>query len=564
MTDPTDLDEEKKKLNFDQRDREKWLIGMIRVNLLKRLESSVDSFALTMERIIAKMDELDDLIERWEATGEERHQFGIGFEDDEDDEFTLGQGSASYRLGSLDVRRLQRDLRRDRDNFQAIREQARAVTVERDAKLRELRRVLAEKVREAPKDKTGRPNHKALVFTTFSDTAIYLYENLEEWAGEVGVNMALVAGSAGNRTTVGSTRFEEILTRFSPRSQLGSVSEETDGKLAEVKDAIDIVIATDCLSEGQNLQDCDLVVNYDIHWNPVRLMQRLGRIDRIGSTNHRVRMVNFWPTTDLDRYLDLKNRVEARMMLADAAGTGADDPLALGEDEGGVGKARNSAEEELKFRDRQLKRLREETLDMEEVEDGVSLSDFTLDDFLADLANYLQRHKRALEDAPFGIIAVAPPWADQDGVRERPKELQPGTIFCLKQRRSSNEPTPNRLQPYFLVYVRDNGTVRYSFPHSKEILALFGAVARGRDRVLRNLVDAFDTETDHGRRMTKYDGMVKAALRSIVRPFRKRMLKGLTRRRGARLSKRSEQPRSSEDFRLVTWLVIRGQTDGNW
>ena len=561
VTDPTDLDEEKKKLNFDQRDREKWLIGMIRVNLLKRLESSVDSFALTMERIIAKMGELDDLIERWEATGEERHQFGIGFEDDEDDEFTLGQGSASYRLKSLDVRRLQRDLRRDRDSFRLILEQARTVTPDRDAKLKELRRVLADKVREAPKDKTGRPNHKALVFTTFSDTAIYLYENLEEWAREAGVNMALVAGSAGNRTTVGSTRFEEILARFSPRSQLGSVIEETNGKPAEASDEIDIVIATDCLSEGQNLQDCDLVVNYDIHWNPVRLMQRLGRIDRIGSTNHQVRMVNFWPTTDLDRYLDLKNRVEARMMLADAAGTGADDPLALGEDEGGVGKARKSAGEELKFRDRQLKRLREETLDMEEVDDGVSLSDFTLDDFLADLANYLQRHKRALEDAPFGIIAVVPPWADQDGVRERAKELQPGTIFCLKQRRSPHEPTPNRLQPYFLVYVRDNGTVRYSFLHAKESLALFGAVARGRDRVLTNLVDAFDSETDHGQRMTKYDRMVKEALKSIVRPFRKKMLTGLTQKRGAKISRQPEQPRSSEDFELVTWLVIREERD---
>ena len=562
VTDPTDLDKERKKLNFDQRDREKWLIGMIRVNLLKRLESSVDSFALTMERIIEKMDELGALIERWDATGEARHQFGIGFRDEEDEEFTLGQGSASYRLESLDVPRLQRDLRKDRDNFRAILEQARAVNPERDAKLRALRRVLAEKVHEAPKDKEERPNRKALVFTTFSDTAKYLYENLEDWAREAGVNMALVAGSAGNKAMVGSTRFEDILARFSPRSQLGSDSEPAEGKPAPVEDEIDIVIATDCLSEGQNLQDCDLVVNYDIHWNPVRLMQRLGRIDRIGSTNHQVRMVNFWPTKDLDRYLDLKNRVEARMMLADAAGTGTDDPLALEEDEDGVDNALKSAEEELKFRDRQLKKLREETLDIEDVDDGVSLSDFTLDDFLADLANYLQRHKRALEEAPSGIFAVAPPWAENDGVRERPKELQPGVIFCLEQRRSPKERTPNRLQPYFLVYVRDDGTVRYTFQNAKEILGLFGAVARGRDKELRYLVDAFDSETDRGQRMAKYDKMVKATLGSIVRPFRKKMLTGLTQSRGAKISKRSEQPRSGADFELVTWLVIREEVDG--
>jgi len=551
VTDPTDLDEEKRKLNFDQRDREKWLIGMIRVNLLKRLESSVDSFALTMERVIGKMDELDGLIERWEETGEGRHQFGMDIADEEDDEFTLGQGNASYGLEQLDISRLRRDLRADRESFRAILRQARMVTPERDAKLRELRRVLAEKVHEAPRDSEGRPNRKALVFTTFSDTAKYLYENLEAWAHDAGVGMALVAGSAGNRTTAGSTRFEEILARFSPRSQGGTGSSQTDGE-------IDIVIATDCLSEGQNLQDCDLVINYDIHWNPVRLMQRMGRIDRIGSASHQVRMVNFWPTNDLDRYLDLKNRVEARMMLADAAGTGTDDPLAL---EAGVDSAREAAQAELKFRDRQLRKLREETLDIEEVDNGVSLADFTLDDFLADLANYMQRHAKELAEAPFGILAVAPPWSERGGVRERRPELQPGVIFCLRQRSNPREPTPNRLQPYFLTYVREDGTVRYGFQNAKETLGLFGTVARGRDRVLRNLVDAFDTETAHGKGMARYDAMAEAAVSSIVGAFGSRTLGGLTQRRGATVPRRSEQPRGSEDFELVTWLVIREGAD---
>ncbi len=557
-TDTTDLDEEKRKLNFDQRDRERWLIGMIRVNLLKRLESSVDSFALTMERIIGKMDDLLALIQRWEATGEGRHQFGLDVvEDDEDEDFTLGQGAASYPLRELSVERLRSDLGKDRDNFQRILSQARTVTSERDAKLKELRRVLAAKVHEAPTDTAGRPNRKALVFTTFSDTAAYLYENLEAWARETNVNMALVAGSKGNRAMVGSNRFEDILARFSPQSQLRSEVEQADVTLAETDDAIDIVIATDCLSEGQNLQDCDLVINYDIHWNPVRLMQCMGRIDRIGSTNRQVRMINFWPTKNLDRYLDLKNRVEARMILADAAGTGADDPLALDAAGDAVDKAEESAKQELKFRDQQLLKLREETLDLEEVDEGVSLTDFTLDDFLADLYNYLQRNRKALEEAPFGIVAVAPPWWENDRTRERPRELRPGVVFCLKQRRSPEERTPNRLQPYFLTYVRDDGTVRYGFASAKEILALFGAVARDRDKPIRSLVDAFDAETQHGERMATYDRMVAAALRSIVRPYRRKMLTGLTRRRGAKIARRAEQPRSGEDFELVTWLVIR-------
>ena len=562
LTDPKELDRKKKKLNFDQRDRERWLIGMIRVNLLKRLESSVDSFVLTMGRMIEKMDNLLALIKRWEATGEGRQEFNLDVEEDnEDEDFTVGQGSASYRLASLNLSKFRRDLRKDRESFAQIRQQARQVSAERDAKLKELKRTLAEKLKEAPKDKEGRPNRKALVFTTFSDTAKYLYNNLESWARETGANMALVAGSAGNKAMRGSTDFNEIVARFSPRSHFKMLRDETAPDKADKQlgssEEIDILIATDCLSEGQNLQDCDLVINYDIHWNPVRLMQRLGRIDRIGSVNHQVRMVNFWPTKDLDRYLDLKNRVEARMILADAAGTGADDPLALDAAADGVGMARGSAQQELQFRDQQLLKLRVETLDLEDVDDGVSLSDFTLDDFLADLANYLHRHKTALEEAPLGIFSVAPPSLGGDWMQERPKELQAGVVFCLKQRRDTNERTPNRLHPYFLVYVRDDATVRYSFSHAKEVLALFGAVARGRDRILRDLVDAFERETDHGHRMAKYERTVKAAIRSIVSSFRRKILAGLTQSRSATITNWTDQPKSSKDFELVTWLVIR-------
>ena len=532
LKDKSGLDAEKAKYRFDQRDREHWLIGMIRVNLLKRLESSVHSFTLTMGRILEKMNDLDRRIEAWRKSRVEQEIESLPDHDEEDEEFTLGKGRR-YRLDELDTDAWQRDLREDRRIFEKLHRLAERVTVERDEKLAALKRTLQRKVETAPADKDGRPNRKALVFTTFADTARYLYENLEPWVRErLGVHIALVTGGDGNRSTLGRSGFIETLERFAPRAQQ---RKEQGGE-------IDILIATDCLSEGQNLQDCDLVVNYDIHWNPVRLMQRFGRIDRIGSRNREVAMVNFWPTENLDRYLDLKNRVEARMALADAAATGLDDPLT---DEQPV-------QAELRFRDEQLKRLREEILDIEETGDGVSLSDFTLDDFIADLLNYLQQNRAALEAAPLGIRAIV-----ASEPRSAPSgPLGPGTIFCLRQNNVPGERSPNPLQPYFLAYVRGDGTVRYTFRHAKQVLSLFRMLAAGRQEALLPLVDAFDHETNNGQSLEKYEGLLAAALRSIAGAFRKADLQRLAQGRGARLTKASEQPNKAGDFDLVTWLVI--------
>ena len=540
LKDKSKLDAEKEKFNFDQRDREHWLVGMMRVNLLKRLESSVHSFTLTMGRILEKMDELDRRIERWLSDPTKQQVTLLADEDEEDDEFTFGKGRR-YRLGGLSLNAWQEDLRRDRQMFVEIHHQARQVGVERDAKLAKLREILEKKVKEAPANKDGHPNRKVLVFTTFADTAGYLYENLEDWVrSTLGVHIGLVTGSDGNRSTLGPKKFAEILARFAPRAQ------EASTELGE----IDILIATDCLSEGQNLQDCDLVVNYDIHWNPVRLMQRFGRIDRIGSRNHRVAMANFWPTEDLDRYLDLKNRVESRMALVDAAATGQDDLLAADS----VEALEQSAQYELGFRDRQLRRIREESLDLEEVDDGVSMSDFTLDDFLAELIEYLQSRRAELEAAPFGICAIVPP--EPSTAAADSTKIHPGVIFCLKQRTAGAGRTPNRLHPYFLVYVRDDGTVRYSFPQAKQILSMFRASVSGRPEPLVDLVNAFDRDTGQGREMTRYEKPLAAALRDIRGRFARAELSSLTRSRGAVLSKRSERPRDALDFELVTWLAI--------
>ena len=545
VKDTSDLDAEKERLRFDQRDRERWLIGMMRVNLLKRLESAVHSFALTMGRILDKMDDLDRRIEAWREQGAAGEIEVRPDMDDEDEEFAVGRGRR-YGFDELDIDRWREDLRQDRRVFDELRRRADRVTVERDVKLAELKRALRRKVETAPADRDGRANRKALVFTTFADTARYIYDHLADWARQdLGAHVALVTGGDGNRSSTGETGFLDILARFAPRAQ------QADGDSEE----IDILIATDCLSEGQNLQDCDLVVNYDIHWNPVRLMQRFGRIDRLGSRNRQVAMTNFWPTADLDRYLDVKNRVEARMALADAAATGVDDPL--NRDAPTENRAGEAVQGELAFRDRQLTRMREEILDLEEAEDGVTLNDLTLDDFVADLLRYVQQHRAALEAAPLGIQAVVDNGprdaAASDGFSE---PVRPGAIFCLKQNGDPAARTPNRLWPYFLVHVRGDGSVRYTFRQARQCLALFRALASGRPEAAAALEDAFDRETEHGRRMERYDGLLAAALRSISGTFRNAELGDLARKRGATLIEKPARPDPSAGFTLVTWLVI--------
>ena len=541
VLDTSELDAEKQKFRFDQRDRERWLIGMMRVNLLKRLESSVHSFALTTGRILNKMEEIERRINAWQLRGEHVDMDFRPDEDVDDEEFTLGKGRR-YHLEELDLQRWGADLRDDRIIFEDIHRRAKRVTVQRDAKLAALKEILRRKVEESPKDKDGRPNRKALIFTSFTDTARYLYDHIAKWAQtELGVHVALVTGGDANSSTANASKFVEILGSFAPRAQ----------EQSEQETQIDFLIATDCLSEGQNLQDCDLVVNYDIHWNPVRLMQRFGRIDRLGSRNCEVRMTNFWPTENLDRYLDLKNRVEARMALADATATGSDDVLSE--------ESQQALQGELRFRDEQLQRLRDEILDAEATDEGVNLTDFTLDDFLADLLQYIQKNRAQLEAAPLGIYAICPRQAPDTSSDNQAVKHRPGAIFCLKRKTDKDQHlpnVPNRLWPYFLVYVHENGTVRYTFQQAKQCLALFRDLAADRTRAVMALEDAFDWETDDGRCMEKYEAPLLSAVSNIATSFGKAELRALTRHRSAKLTTRSIRPVAAGDFELITWLVI--------
>jgi len=533
-------------LNFTQEQREYFLIGMMKVNFLKRLESSVHSFAITMKRTVDKIRSLEDRIERFEQLRNENQTLDFGSmsaeeADDEELRDALELGKTSYKMAHLDVRRWRRDLQRDRVQLDYLASEAQEVTVERDAKLKALRDLIEAKVTKPTTNTRGGLNRKILVFTAFSDTAEYLYASLHEWATKtLGIHIALVSGGpAGCKTSFGRSQYNTILANFSPisknRDKMPSMPQEEE---------IDLLLATDCISEGQNLQDCDYLVNYDIHWNPVRIIQRYGRIDRIGSINPSIQLVNFWPTHDLNKYINLKNRVEARMALVDIAATQEDNIL-------NVEELHDLIQDDLKYRDKQLIRLKDEILDLEDFNETVALSEFTLDDFRIELAKYIEQNRELLEDAPLGLYAVVP-------TNPNYQQMAPGVIYCLRQKgdTSGNE-SVNPLQPYFLVYVWDDGTIRYTFAQPKQILEIFRLLCANRNAALGAICDAFDHETKNGSDMSRYSELLQKAVASVETTFRRRAVTNLLSSRSGLLTDSSKQVSNSTDFDLITWLVIR-------
>ena len=532
--------------NFKQSDRERSLIGMIKVNFLKRLESSVNSFAITMQRTIDKISELQKRLESFKNWQDENAAIDFNYlefeaEEDEDLRAAWEVGKLKVKMLHLDVETWLKDLKNDKEQLEKIYNSAQSISVERDAKLAELKALIAEKVKYPTTNKHGKPNRKVLVFTAFADTAVYLYEGLREWATlELKINLALVTGgSAANKTTFGKNEFNHVLTNFSPfakkRAQIPSMRQ--DGE-------IDLLIATDCISEGQNLQDCDYLINYDIHWNPVRIIQRFGRCDRIGSPNHTVQLINFWPTEDLDQYINLKNRVEARMALADMAGTFEDNLLEVKE-------IQEVIESDLKYRDKQLLRLKDEVLDLEDFTESVALTEFTLDDFRMELAKYIESNRKLLQDAPLGLYAVVPTNSEYP-------IIAPGVIFCLKQKGDClDNKTVNPLQPYFLVYVRENKEVRLTFAQPKQILEIYQLLCAGCSVPYEELCNLFDRQTNNGFDMSLYNDLLKRAVDSIAGIYNKRLIGHLLSSRSAVLVEQAHQVKATTDFELITWLVIK-------
>lgn len=547
---------------FTQADREKFLIGMMKVNFLKRLESSVKSFEITMERTIAKIEGLEKKIQTFGAgasgileSDEVEPDLGDPGEDEELEDAQRVGGKFKYRLEHLELdhgKNWLKDLKKDKDQLRILLNAAQNVTPETDAKLKELKRLIAAKIAKPTINKLGQPNKKVLVFTAFADTATYLYDSLLRWASkDIGIHIALVCGGGDTRTTFGDRAFNHILTNFSPRSK----NRNKIPTMAQ-EDEIDLLIATDCISEGQNLQDCDYLINYDIHWNPVRIIQRFGRIDRIGSASHTVQLVNFWPTEDLNKYINLKNRVEARMALVDIAATFEDNILQNTEIE-------DLIREDLRYRDKQLLKMRDEVLDLEDLGDSVSLTEFTLDDFRMELLKYIEANRAALEDAPFGLYTVVPPNTEY-------KVIASGVIFCFRQETKSAVPGAtkgssmeaiNPLQPYFLAYVLDDGNVRFGFAHPKQILDIYRILCSGKGEPYTQLCNLFDQQTNNGSDMKVYDVLLKKAVDSVATIFRKRAATGLQASRSFVLPDEQDQVHEKTDLELVTWLVIHKPTE---
>jgi len=535
--------------NFNQEQRESYLIGMMKVNFLKRLESSVYSFNETLKRTIAKIDDLITRLkefENYQQTSAVVDFDEVKIEDPEDEDlqnrFLVGK-KLVFRLEHLRVDEWLLDLKKDRDQLHFLQAVANEVTVARDAKLKELKRLITQKVLHPTTNKAGQLNKKLLVFTAFADTADYLFKSLKDWAqNDLGIHLALVTGGAmQNKTTFGRSDFNNILINFSPvakeRKKMRTMPQEGE---------IDLLIATDCISEGQNLQDCDWLINYDIHWNPVKVIQRFGRIDRIGSTNHEVQLVNFWPTQDLDKYIDLKNRVEARMALVDISATNEDNLLNPDE-------IQELVAEDLKYRDKQLKRLREEVLDLEDFNESVSLTDFTLEDFRAELLRYIQQNKQALENAPTGLHGLVPTDPEHPIIK-------PGVLFCLKQKLSTTRAeTVNPLKEYFLVYVQNDGTVRLNFTQPKQILEIYQFLCVGKQVPVEALCSLFNQETQNGADLHIYTQLLQSTVRAIESSFTRRMIQNIQTDRNAQLLDLPHQINDTTDFELITWLIIKDE-----
>ncbi|MBS4071420.1 MAG: DEAD/DEAH box helicase family protein [Algoriphagus sp.] len=513
-----------------QKDRETSLKVLMRINLLKRLESSVDSFRITLKNIRSQIQAALNAIEKGDQSdtysgieanwGDEEFDWDSSWGDEEQ---VFGK-KVKIHVADMDTRKWGEDLGEDLSVIDGLLLEISEIKGKNDAKLQKLKQIISEKI-ENPFNSN---NKKILVFTAFADTANYLYENLKDFLQEnFELNTAIITGSRRSCTSKRiPTDLNALLTCFSP------MSKNKDLIFPKIKDSIELIIATDCISEGQNLQDCDYMINYDIHWNPVRIVQRFGRIDRIGSKNKTITMVNFWPDITLDSYINLKQRVESRMAITNMASTGDDNLLRV-------------EEQEMEYRKIQLQKLQKEVIDLEDLREGVSITDLGLNDFRIDLANYIKIYGDP-KSIPQGLHAVA-------GAK---LNLPPGVIFVLKNINTTvNIDKLNRLHPYYIVYISEEGKIVHSHLEAKKNLDDFRAIAKGLTVPDRKLCEQLSVETDEYREMDHYSSLLKKAIGTVLKTEEEKDVLSLFKSGGT--TALVEKIKGIEDFALISFLIVK-------
>jgi hypothetical protein len=521
--------------NIDRAGREIGIRRLMCINLLKRLESSVCSFRITIDRVRALINGTINDIDAY-ARGAERiisaQEFSVDDFDGDDrntDSFENAGKKIDIDLADMDYVSWRAKLAEDSEILELLSVMIEDITPEHDTKLQTLLGLIDGKTQNP--FNTG--NKKLLIFSAFSDTVDYLYREVASLVkSRYGLDSAMITGTTDGRTTVKLKRTDmnTILTLFSPRSKDKAML------MPDNTDEIDILIATDCISEGQNLQDCDYCVNYDIHWNPVRIIQRFGRIDRIGSRNEKIQLVNFWPNIGLDKYLELKGRVETRMKASIMTATG-DDNLIDPEERG-----------DLEYRKAQLEKLQNEVVDIEDMQSGVSIMDLGLNEFRLDLLEYIEHHGE-LDNTPFGLHAVA------DGN----DDLPPGTIFILKNRNANiNVSNKNLLHPFYMVYVSDSDDepmIHIDHLQPKKLLDSLRRLCRGKIKPLDELCRQFNAETKDGRDMKRYSDLLRFAVNTIVELNEDDSIDRFL--SGKQISLAANTIEGLDDFELICFVIVR-------
>ena len=514
-----------------QTGREQGIRKLMSVNLLKRLESSVNSFQLTLQRIYNLINDTIDKINRFEQYGAssidmyESTDTEWDIDDSNTEYFTVGN-KVQIDLADIDYKTWRSELTSDIEVLNDLISMLNVITPQYDGKLQSLLKVISDKI-ENPINSN---NKKVLIFSAFSDTAEYLYEHVGTYIKDkYGLNTAVITGSIDGKTTIKNFKatLNNVLTCFSP------ISKDKAVLLPDSNDEIDILIATDCISEGQNLQDCDCVINYDIHWNPVRIIQRFGRVDRIGSKNESIQLVNFWPDMDLDEYINLKGRVETRMKISIMSSTG-DDDLINAEEKG-----------DLEYRKQQLKRLQEEVVDIEDMSTGISIMDLGLNEFRLDLLEYIKTHGD-MDTKPKGLHAVV----------QSSEELPQGVIFVLKNVNNSvNIDNQNRIHPFYMVYIGMDGDIICDYLNPKQLLDDIRLLCRGKQEPIVELYQKFNAETNDGKDMQELSNLLRETIHSIIDTKEESDIDSLFTAGGT--SALISVVSGLDDFELISFLVVK-------